>query len=155
MSQPEPLSAALEDYLETIYHLVQKDHVARAKDIASGMNVHKSTVTNALKTLADRDMINYAPYGLITLTPDGEQAACDVIRRHNGLRDFFVKILAVEEAQADQAACQMEHAIPQEIMERFLEFVDFVEKNPDTAAGEFPQFHQRNKTASRKKRQSS
>ncbi|HIC84672.1 MAG TPA: hypothetical protein EYP06_00030 [Desulfobacterales bacterium] len=54
----------------------------------------------------------------------------DVIRRHEILRDFFVKVLAVDELNADKAACQMEHSIPKVILERFIQFAEFVEVCP-------------------------
>ena len=80
--------------------------------------------------MAERKLINYAPYDVISLTPSGKAAAKDVIRRHEILRDFFVKVLAVDELNADKAACQMEHSIPKVILERFIQFAEFVEVCP-------------------------
>ena len=126
----EILSASLEDYLEVIYHLITEKHVARVKDISKRLKVNYSSVTGALKALAERKLVNYAPYELITLTPKGETVAKDVIRRHEVLRDFFVKVLAIDEKRADDAACAMEHSVSPEIVDRFVEFVDFVETCP-------------------------
>jgi len=64
------------------------------------------------------------------LTSKGETMAADVIRRHEILRDFFVKVLAVDETEAEETACKMEHAISEGILERFVRFVDFVELCP-------------------------
>ncbi len=124
------LSASLEDYLEAIFRIVQEKSAARAKDIGKRMKVGRSSVTGALHALAERELINYAPYDIITLTDRGKELAEDVVRRHEVLRDFFVKVLAVEEKDADEAACKMEHAISEAILERFVEFVEFVEKCP-------------------------
>ncbi|MFP4353785.1 MAG: DtxR family transcriptional regulator [Phycisphaerae bacterium] len=124
------LSASLEDYIEAIYRIVQDKSAARAKDISERLAVSRSSVTGALHALADRGLINYAPYDVITLTETGQAVAEDVVRRHEVLRDFFVKVLAIDPAEADGAACKMEHAIPETILERFLEFVEFVERCP-------------------------
>ncbi len=124
------LSASLEDYLEAIFRIVQEKQAARAKDIGKRLQVGRSSVTGALRALSERELINYAPYDLVTLTDKGRAVAEDVVRRHEVLRDFFVKVLAVERGDADQAACRMEHAIPEAILERFLEFVEFVERCP-------------------------
>ncbi|MEA2014902.1 MAG: metal-dependent transcriptional regulator, partial [Thermodesulfobacteriota bacterium] len=86
--------------------------------------------TGALRSLAGRALINYAPYDVISLTPAGKAAAKDVIRRHEILRDFFVNVLAVDERESDKAACEMEHAIPRIILERFVEFAEFIEVCP-------------------------
>ncbi|NLK42576.1 MAG: metal-dependent transcriptional regulator, partial [Planctomycetes bacterium] len=69
------LSASLEDYLEAIYVLLQSGNVARSKDIAEHLQVSAASVTGALRTLAERQLIHYKPYGYITLTDKGQQAA--------------------------------------------------------------------------------
>lgn len=124
------LSASLEDYLEAIFHIVKDKKAVRAKDISKRLKVTASSVTGALRSLSERDLVNYAPYDVITLTQRGEKIAKDVVRRHEALRDFFVKVLMVEEQEADQAACRMEHAVPKTILERFIQFAEFVEVCP-------------------------
>jgi DtxR family Mn-dependent transcriptional regulator len=126
----EVLSASLEDYLEAIYHLIAEKQAARVKDISKRLKVNYSSVTGALRALAQRELVNYAPYELVTLTPTGEALARDVIRRHVALHDFFVKVLGIDEKHADEAACKMEHAVSDKILERFVEFVEFVETCP-------------------------
>lgn len=126
----EALSASLEDYLEAIYHLIAEKQAARVKDISKRQKVNYSSVTGALKALAKRKLVNYAPYRLVTLTPRGNVLAKDVIRRHEVFRDFFIKVLAVEEKHADETACEMEHAVSPMILERFVEFLEFVETCP-------------------------
>ncbi len=120
----------MEDYVEIIYHIQNNQKVARAKDIASGLKVNNSSVTGALHSLSDKGMINYTPYGYITLTKKGIEMAKDVVHRHDTLHDFFVKVLAVEEKEAQEAACKMEHSVPPKILERFIEFVQFLEFCP-------------------------
>ena len=128
------LSESLEDYLEAIFHLVAEKPAARARDIAKRLGVGRSSVTGALHALAEKGLVNYAPYEVITLTRKGKAAAQDVVRRHEVFRDFLVKVLSVDETAADEAACQMEHAIPPAVFERFMEFVEFVEVCPRAGA---------------------
>jgi len=124
------LSASLEDYLEAIFHIVAQKHVARAKDIAQRLGVNHSSVTVALRSLASRGLVNYAPYEVVTLTPEGQRASEDVARRHSTLRKFFVKVLSVDQDLADTAACEMEHTLPLDILDPLTDFVDFVERCP-------------------------
>lgn len=124
------LTASLEDYLEAISQIIGEKQAVRPKDIARRLKVSNSSVTGALRALAERRLINYAPYDVISLTPAGRTAAREVVRRHETLRDFFVKVLAVDPTDADQAACQMEHSIPKVILERFIQFAEFVEVCP-------------------------
>lgn len=130
MTSDQALSASLEDYLETIYHLVAEKQVARARDIAKLMKVSNSSVTGALQALGERKLINYAPYEVITLTAKGKTIAAGVVRRHQVLCDFFVKVLSVEQAEAEEAACSMEHSLSPTIMERLIRFVEFTEACP-------------------------
>ena len=125
------LSASLEDYQETIYHIVREKHVARAKEIAERLQVSRSSVTEAFRSLSQKGLINYAPYEVITLTDRGEEVAEDVIHRHETLKDFFIRILAVDAALAEEGACRIEHAASPEIIERLLQFVEFVESCPE------------------------
>lgn len=122
MHRAGTLTAALEDYLEAIFNLCRFDKAARSRDIAETLNVHKSTVTAALKSLGQMNLINYAPYEAVTLTPEGRKLAEDVAIRHSALRDFFINVLKVDQELAESAACGMEHAVPREIVEKLARF---------------------------------
>jgi DtxR family Mn-dependent transcriptional regulator len=126
----ESLSASLEDYMEAIFHIEDKKHAARAKDIADRLQVSSASVTGALRLLAEKELINYAPYDIITLTAKGKEVAQDVVHRHEMLRDFFVKILGVDEAEAEVAACKMEHGVSEIILKRMTQFIEFLETCP-------------------------
>ncbi|HNX26925.1 MAG TPA: metal-dependent transcriptional regulator [Phycisphaerae bacterium] len=118
------ISDSLEDYLEAIFFLIQQKQAARAKDIGRQLGVSRPSVTGALHALADRNLVNYSPYGIITLTQQGQAIAREVYRRHEILRDFFVKILDVEYSEADSAACKMEHVISDAVLKKFLNFIE-------------------------------
>lgn len=124
------LSASLEDYMEAIFHIEIQKHAARAKDIADRLQVSSASVTGALRLLAEKELINYAPYDIITLTKKGRKVAQNVVNRHEILRDFFVKILAVDREEAEVAACKMEHGVSQVILDRMTQFVQFLETCP-------------------------
>ncbi|MBA7643435.1 HTH-type transcriptional regulator MntR [subsurface metagenome] len=126
----EVLSASLEDYLEAIYSIVQKKQAARAKDISRRLGVNSSSVTGALHSLSSKKLINYAPYDIITLTPEGEKAAKNVFHRHTVLQDFFIQVLGVDLESAEESACRMEHTVSKIILERLTQFVKFIKTCP-------------------------
>jgi DtxR family Mn-dependent transcriptional regulator len=126
----EVLSASLEDYLEALYLEIVEKRVARVKDIAKRLKVRNASVTGALRVLAEKKLINYTPYDVITLTKSGTKAASEVFRRHESIRDFFIDVLAVDPKLADETACKLEHVIPKKALERLLDFTDFVKKCP-------------------------
>jgi len=122
------LSDSLQDYLEAVYVLVQRDRVARMNRIAAHLGVGKSSATGAVQALAERGLVHYDPYQFITLTPRGEAAARQIVRRHGVLKDFLVKVLGVSEVEAEAAACKMEHAIKGPVLTRFVRFLQFVDE---------------------------
>ena len=124
------LSASLEDYLEAIYHIIQDKHVARSKEIAARLKVSRASVTEALRALAKRELINYAPYEAITMTTKGEKAAKSVIFRHDALKQFFIEVLAVNPSVAEQGACRVEHAAPPEVIAQMISFIEFLKICP-------------------------
>jgi DtxR family transcriptional regulator, Mn-dependent transcriptional regulator len=130
MAKQKGLTASQEDYLEAIYHISAKKMASRAKDISKRLDVRASSVTGALRTLGKLGLINYAPYDLITLTPDGFVVAKEIVRRHQALELFLVDVLGVDQKEADEAACKMEHSVPKEIVDRFVKYAEYVDKCP-------------------------
>jgi DtxR family Mn-dependent transcriptional regulator len=130
MTEKDQLSESLEDYLETILELQTTKTVARSKDIADKMDIKRGSVTGMLKKLAENQLINYEPYGYVTLTPEGKKIAQEVERRHIFLKDFFHRILGVDEELAEKTGCQMEHAMNKETFKKFREFVARVDSCP-------------------------
>ncbi len=124
------LSASLEDYLEAIHEILEKRQAVRAKDIAAHLGVKAPSVTNALHMLAEKNLINYAPYDIITLTDEGSRMACDVAKRHSTLHYFLKEILGLDEQEAQESACRLEHAISPAVLERLICFVNFVQQCP-------------------------
>ena len=130
MKRHKKLTESQEDYLEAIYHIASSKQVARAKDIAARLKVNSSSVTGALRVLADKGLIHYAPYDVVTLTDEGKNIAEDVVRRHEVLRDFFERILGVDGIEADDAACQVEHAMTRSVLDKLIRFVGFIDICP-------------------------
>ncbi len=126
----DALSSSMEDYLEAILHITEQQKVARPKDISKEMGVTAPSVTKALQWLSKHSLVNYVPFGLVTLTKTGERVARRVARRHEVLHDFLVQVLAVDEKSAQEAACKMEHAISGDILERLIKYLEFIEMCP-------------------------
>jgi len=130
MTASNLLTASLEDYLEAIYLIIQIKQAARSKDIAKHLKVRAASVTSALRLLSEKGLINYAPYDIITLTKDGEKAALGVVQKHRALYTFLKDVLGVDEQQAEDGACKLEHAISPEVLKRLTSFIDFMHECP-------------------------
>jgi DtxR family Mn-dependent transcriptional regulator len=137
------LSASLEDYLEAIFNLAGESDVVRSKDIAELLDVAKPSVTGALQHLAKKGLVNYKPYGYVTLTSSGAAEAARVAGKHNVIKSFFVNVLGVASENAQQAACKAEHTLGPEVIGRLLCFIEFVTQRGKTGndlTDEFKQF---------------
>ena len=126
MASENALSESQEDYLEAIYHIVKKKHAARAKDISRRLGVNNSSVTGALRALSQKGLVNYEPYDLITLTREGDEIAGRVVKRHEFLLDFLIRVLGIPADAAEVSACHMEHSLTDIVFERLIQFVDCV-----------------------------
>jgi DtxR family Mn-dependent transcriptional regulator len=128
------ITASMENYLEAIFLLIQENTVARAKDIADRMNVKRASVSKALHGLRNAGLVNHEPYGFVALTREGSRIAKRVHRRHEALKGFMVTVLSIDEAEADEAACYMEHGLSKHVVDRFADFARFVEACPHEGA---------------------
>ncbi|MCK5834629.1 MAG: metal-dependent transcriptional regulator [Lentisphaeria bacterium] len=126
------LTESLENYLEVIFHIQASKGAARAKDIALGLNVNNSSVTEALRSLAKKGLVNYAPYDLITLTSDGTEIAKVIVNRHKVIRQFLLEALDMPEDDADSIACRIEHVVNDTLILKLQKLSDYLaEKAPD------------------------
>ncbi len=130
MKNKAKLSESLEDYLETILDLQNMNKVARSKDIAEKMGIKRGSVTGMLKNLAQKKLIDYEPYGFITLTGKGKNIAEKIRRRHAVIEDFLSRFLQIENEKANTAACRMEHAMDDSMVNELSIFVSFMDNCP-------------------------
>ena len=124
------LSPTQEDYLAAIYQLVKTQQVARVNMIAKKLRVGLSTVTAALKSLAAKELILYQPYSYVTLTETGASLGAQLAHKHQVLVDFPTTILALPPDEAEINAHRLEHAIDEEVLQRIISFIRFLEECP-------------------------
>jgi DtxR family Mn-dependent transcriptional regulator len=121
----EKITASLEDYLEAIYKIIEEKQGVKAIEISRKLGVGRSSVTEALKTLADKGLVNYGRYDVISLTSAGEKVAQQVIFKHDALYEFFTGILGVAPEDAHENACRVEHVISEDLLKRLIAFIEF------------------------------
>ncbi len=125
----EHLSAPLKKYLAIIFKEQENNGSARASDIAAAAAVSRPTVTNALRYLKKQGLINYDPYGPVTLTEKGYSEGKECYHRHQILVEFFEKILFIDKSTAQEAATKIEHDILTDVLYRLGQFVLTMKSN--------------------------
>ena len=105
---------SIEDYLEKILMLKERQEIVRAIDIANFMSFSKASVSVALKKLRSYGYVNVnEDNGDISLTKEGEKIATATYERHMIISQSLMDI-GVSEKVAYEDACAMEHIISEE-----------------------------------------
>lgn len=105
------LSKSAEDYLEAVGELCKRNGQAQVSELAAMLNVKKPSVTVAMRNLAERGMVRYAPYCPIQLTEKGRQYADCVMNAHHVLQRFMEQAAGMNPKRAEIVACTIEHIL--------------------------------------------
>lgn len=127
MKSKKILTASSENYLKAISHIVKEQKAARVKDVSRYLNIGPSSVSEALKALAEKGYINYQPYGIITLTETGEKIANNINSRHDIICNFLENVLLVDKESIEKNANKIEYGVSEDVLEKFVKFLTFMQ----------------------------
>ena len=119
----------MEDYLEVIYELIEQKGYATTVDISDYLNVSSPSVTKMTQRLDENGYLIYEKYRGIRLTNEGVRVAKSIRTRH-GLLAEFLRILGVNEEDANSDAEGIEHHLHPETIIKLEEFIKIVKENP-------------------------
>ena len=123
----EKVTRRNEDLLEVIFEISEEKGYAKSRDIAQALHITPATVTDGFKRLQGAGLVNYEPYGGVTLTDEGRCIAERTRQYHTVLRTLL-ELLGVDETVADHDACIMEHGLSPESYDKLLGVVEFIEE---------------------------
>ncbi|NPE08814.1 MAG: helix-turn-helix domain-containing protein [Asgard group archaeon] len=121
------ITATVEDYLERILLLSEDDGHAHVTEIANLLGISKASVTEMITKLKVNGFVEYERYGTITLTEKGRKIAIKVKERHDILKSFLV-LIGVNEENANNDCCVMEHNLSKETIEKLKVFIEFLQE---------------------------
>jgi DtxR family Mn-dependent transcriptional regulator len=127
----EKLSSNMEMYLKTILRLEQRGTPIRVKAIADTLGVTMPSVSEALRTLSAKGLVDHSSYGEVGLSADGRRVAASVNERFELLRKFLADMLQVDETTAEREACDVEHVVGEETLTRLAAFVEWMTYHRD------------------------
>ena len=120
-----------ENYLKTIYHLTSMSEEAISTNaIAEKMDTKASSVTDMLKKLAEKDLINYIKYQGVSLTENGKLAAKMIVRKHRLWETFLVEKLAFSWDEVHDIAEQLEHIKSEKLINKLDDFLGNPTEDP-------------------------
>lgn len=125
------LSFTEENYLKGIYSLTRESESgASTNDIAHHMNTKASSVTDMLKKLSKKELINYIPYQGVTLTENGRLTAVKVLRKHRLWEVFLVDKLGFKWDEVHEIAEELEHIQSDKLIEKLDMFLGHPTQDP-------------------------
>ena len=120
-----------ENYLKTIYHLGKQGSIAVSTNaISEGMETKASSVTDMVKKLAEKNLVNYVKYQGVTLTNEGRLAAALVIRKHRLWELFLVEKLNFSWDEVHEVAEQLEHIKSLKLVNELDSFLGYPTHDP-------------------------
>jgi DtxR family transcriptional regulator, Mn-dependent transcriptional regulator len=120
-----------ENYLKSIYHLsVTSDESVSTNSIAASLNTKAASVTDMLKKLSDKKLINYARYQGVSLTETGKSIAINIVRKHRLWEFFLVEKLNFKWDEVHELAEELEHITSAELIDRLDKFLDHPKYDP-------------------------
>jgi DtxR family Mn-dependent transcriptional regulator len=125
------ISQTEENYLKAIYKISEKTgRNASTNAIAKSMDTSAASVSDMLKRLAEKSLINYEKYKGVNLTDEGSNIATSLIRKHRLWEVFLVEQLKFSWDEVHEIAEQLEHIKSSELVERLDEYLDHPKFDP-------------------------
>ncbi len=112
-----------ENYIKTIYHLSLNSQAPSTNAIAERMETKASSVSDMLRKLAEKGLIDYKKYQGVTLTSSGLHAAKMIVRKHRLWEVFLVSKLNFSWDEVHEIAEQLEHIDSEKLIERLDNFL--------------------------------
>jgi DtxR family Mn-dependent transcriptional regulator len=113
-----------ENYLKAIYHLsTGNNSVVSTNQIAEMTNTKAASVTDMLKKLSEKKLINYIKYQGVTLTEAGKNAAVNIVRKHRLWEVFLVEKLGFKWDEVHDIAEELEHINSESLINRLDDFL--------------------------------
>ena len=107
------VSEAIENYLETIYILSQRQNEVHAIDICTYLSYSRPTVSIVLRQMRENGLVTVNEDNHIHLTGEGLAIASRIYERHTVLSELLMS-LGVRQETALRDACKIEHDLSDE-----------------------------------------
>ncbi len=119
-----------ENYLKVIYHLSEISHPVQTNAIAERTQTKAASVTDMIKKLSEKGLVDYVKYQGVTLTEQGRLTAVNIVRKHRLWEVFLVDKLNFKWDEVHEVAEELEHIKSNLLVERLDEFLNFPKTDP-------------------------
>jgi DtxR family Mn-dependent transcriptional regulator len=125
------LSFTEENYLKAIYRLSEGGTKAvLTNELAEVLSTKAASVTDMIKKLSLKNLIEYEKYYGVKITRQGKAQALMVVRKHRLWETFLVQKLQFTWDEVHDVAEQLEHIQSPLLIEKLDEFLGFPDADP-------------------------
>ena len=122
------VSSRIEDFLEIIVELEDRNGEARGADIASHLAISRPTVVRMLSKMAKDGWIEQVPYRPVKLCPKGREHA-EWMRERHSILFRFLRNLGIEETTAHHETEGIEHHLSEDTVRQIEKMVKRMGEN--------------------------
>jgi DtxR family Mn-dependent transcriptional regulator len=124
-------TSAEENYIKAIFSLAeQSGKGASTTAIAAHLRTKASSVTDMVKRLNEKGLVDHRPYYGVSLTDIGAQVATLIVRKHRLWETFLVNHLNYRWDEVHDLAEQLEHLDSVDLHDRLDKFMDHPKFDP-------------------------
>jgi len=111
-------SESEENYIKSIYNLQGKTEKVNTNSLADHLNTRAASVTDMLKKLKSKKLLEYKKYYGFRLNDAGNKEALSIIRRHRLWEFFLVTKLGMNWDKVHVIAEELEHVSSNDLIKR-------------------------------------
>ncbi|TPE42495.1 metal-dependent transcriptional regulator [Pontibacter mangrovi] len=120
-----------ENYIKAIFKLsANGTQEVSTNAIAEVLETKAASVTDMLRKLSSKDIVNYVKYKGVSLTPQGERVALQIIRKHRLWETFLVEKLKFNWDEVHEVAEELEHISSSLLTNRLDEYLGYPRFDP-------------------------
>jgi DtxR family Mn-dependent transcriptional regulator len=116
-------SVSEENYIKAVYHLERQGLAVSTNALAERMHTKPASVTDMLKKLKVKDILDYEPYHGVKLTTTGRKVALEIVRRHRLWEYFLVNKIGFAWDEVHEIAEELEHIQHPDLIDKLDAFL--------------------------------
>lgn len=123
-------STSEENYIKAIFHLQGQGGQVTTNEVANELSTRAASVTDMMKKLKVKKLLNYQPYKGFRLTNEGNKVALGIIRRHRLWEYFLAEKLKFTWDEVHEVAEHLEHVSSKKLIDKLDEYLGFPRVDP-------------------------
>lgn len=123
-------SESEENYIKSIYNLQGKTEKVNTNSLADHLNTRAASVTDMLKKLKSKKLLEYKKYYGFRLNDAGNKEALSIIRRHRLWEFFLVTKLGMNWDKVHAIAEELEHVSSNDLIKRLDNYLGQPKMDP-------------------------